>query len=138
MDTTSDRSAPYLLDEETVPCRLEEEGGTTLRRRFPRAEVCAVSLAVGCMLAISGTVMITLHYTVESPNSMLSRLTSPLLLGLLLLLLAAALPLCGLLACAVWRTLEVLDMAHRYRQHLCAYEEMRQSMRSQHRFRPAN
>ncbi|GBM46309.1 hypothetical protein AVEN_88003-1 [Araneus ventricosus] len=134
MDAASERSFPYLLDEELVPCRLEEGGGR--RRRFPRAEACVVSLAVGTMLATCGLVMIVLHYTLETPNSLLGRIASPPLLGLMLLLLAGLLPLCALLACAVWRALEVLDMAHRYREHLCAYEEMRQSMRSHRRFNP--
>ncbi|KAF8767009.1 hypothetical protein HNY73_020021 [Argiope bruennichi] len=133
MDATSEPSFPYLLEEDLVPCRLEEGGG---RRRFPRAEACVISLAFGTVLATCGLVMIVLHYTIESPNSLLGRIVSPPLLGLTLLLLAGLLPLCALLACAVWRALEVLDMAHRYREHLCAYEEMRQSMRSHRRYNP--
>ncbi|GFS57723.1 uncharacterized protein TNIN_61301 [Trichonephila inaurata madagascariensis] len=124
MDACSERSVPYLLDE-AVAGYLEE-------RRFPRAETCVVCTVAGGCLATCGLVLIGLHYTLEARpgfQSLLSQIASPPLLGLLLLVLATLLPLSALLAYAVWRVTRVLDMAHRFRQ-LCAYEEVRQSVRS--------
>ncbi|GFS85127.1 uncharacterized protein NPIL_379131 [Nephila pilipes] len=124
MDACSERSVPYLLDE-AVAGYLEEH-------RFPRAEACVVCAAAGGCLATCGLVLIGLHYTLETRpgfHSLLSEIASPPLLGLLLLLLAALLPLGALLTYVSWRVTRVLDMAHRFRQ-LCAYEEVRQSVRS--------
>ncbi|XP_015907005.1 uncharacterized protein [Parasteatoda tepidariorum] len=134
MDTMSDRST-----EEVITCYLEDDD--TWRRRFPRAELCVAGSAFGGFFIISGIIIITLHYTLESREGFHSLLEHMKIashfLGFSFLIVAAVLFLGGLFAYAVWKVMEVVEMANRYREHreLCAYEDLRQSFRSQQSMR---
>ncbi|XP_054710132.1 uncharacterized protein LOC129219848 [Uloborus diversus] len=136
MDCVSERSTAFPADD-ALTCCLEEEERWRWRKRFPPAEICVVGSTVGGMLLVAGGVMLTLHYTLEQEEGRTSvlehmRIASDLL-GLVLVAVAVTLFVGALLIRVLSRVLDVLEMAHRYRAHreLCAYEEMRQSFRSQ-------
>ncbi|KFM80100.1 hypothetical protein X975_05760, partial [Stegodyphus mimosarum] len=137
MDATSDRST--FPAEEALICYLEDDD--RWRRRFPSAELCVAGSAFGGFLIISGIVMVTLHYTIEARDGFHSLLESinvnSLVFGFTLIALASAFFITVIFAYAVCKVMEIIEMAHRYKEHkeLCAYEDLRQSFRSQHSMR---
>lgn len=132
MDATSDRIT-FPMDD-VPPCCLDDEA---TYRRFPKAELCVAGSALCGFLVASGVTMVVLHYTLESKEGFHSLMEhmqiATHILGLSFIALAGAVVVGVLFAYAVWKVMQVVDMAHRYQEHkeFCAYEDLRQSFRSQ-------
>lgn len=132
MDGTSDRSTFHT--EDVIPCCLEEEPRWS---RFPKAELCVTGSAFCGFLVATGVTMVVLHYTLESREGFHSLMEhmqiATHILGLSFVALAGVLVIGTFFAYAVWKVLRVVEMAHRYQEHreFCAYEDLRQSFRSQ-------
>lgn len=133
MDGTSDRSTFHTDD--VIPCCLEAEEPRF--NRFPKAELCVAGSAFCGFLVATGVTMVVLHYTYESREGFHSLMehmqVATHLLGLAFVALAGILIVGTFFAYAVWKVLRVVEMAHRYQEHreFCAYEDLRQSFRSQ-------
>ncbi|KAG8188193.1 hypothetical protein JTE90_019470 [Oedothorax gibbosus] len=124
------------LNDPVLACYLEaDEPPLSLRRPFPRAEVCVLASLFASFLGLAALVLLVFRLTgVEGEDSLLRHtVASSQLVSLVLVSTAAVVLLSSAVAYAAWRVMEVLDMAHRYKEHreLCAYEEMRASFRSQ-------